>query len=263
MLTSGHQPGTRAVSAQGFTLLELMVAMTIFALLAAAGWKLFDSLMQGRERTDRHATRLLAAQEAYLQLLRDTRQMLGHAVVMGEGSAPRPALEIGLDQWSMSREAPPDPRIEGRAGVQRIVYRLDQDQLIRERYASAEAWASGQGVPSRLVLLTGVSNWQVHALTPEPQPVWPPAATLAVDTQASAAAQAQQVLQRAQQLPRGLEVQFEHGGETRLWRFVLAGPSESMQEQAKGLMAASADAANAAQGTPSSASPSANTGTLR
>lgn len=38
-LPINHRP------ASGFTLLELMVAMAIFALLAAAGWKLFQVLM--------------------------------------------------------------------------------------------------------------------------------------------------------------------------------------------------------------------------
>ncbi|MGB5877815.1 MAG: prepilin-type N-terminal cleavage/methylation domain-containing protein, partial [Psychrobacter nivimaris] len=35
---------------RGFTLLELMVAMAIFAMLAVAGWQVFDGVNRARER---------------------------------------------------------------------------------------------------------------------------------------------------------------------------------------------------------------------
>ena len=40
---------------RGFTLLELMVAMAIFAMLAVAGWQVFDSVNRARERAQFHA----------------------------------------------------------------------------------------------------------------------------------------------------------------------------------------------------------------
>ena len=43
---------------RGFTLLELMVAMAIFAMLAVAGWQVFDSVNRARERAQTHADNL-------------------------------------------------------------------------------------------------------------------------------------------------------------------------------------------------------------
>ncbi|MGB2082134.1 MAG: PulJ/GspJ family protein, partial [Psychrobacter sp.] len=40
---------------RGFTLLELMVAMAIFAMLAVAGWQVFDGVNRARERAQFHA----------------------------------------------------------------------------------------------------------------------------------------------------------------------------------------------------------------
>ena len=51
-------------SQRGFTLLELMVAMAIFAMLSVAGWQVFDSVNRARERAQFHADNLAVLQYA-------------------------------------------------------------------------------------------------------------------------------------------------------------------------------------------------------
>ena len=63
-------------SNHGFTLLELMVAMAIFAMLAVAGWQVFDGVNRARERAQFHADNLAVLQYAYLQLQQDMNQMI-------------------------------------------------------------------------------------------------------------------------------------------------------------------------------------------
>ncbi len=234
---SGHGLAT-AGAVRGFTLLELMVAMAIFALLAAAGWKLFSVMMQSRERADRRAAQLLAGQEAYLQLLHDTRQMVARALPGADPAQPQPALLINSQRMAFAREAPMDWRHPSAARVQRVVYRLDQDRLLRERYSS-ESSTSDQPV-NRLVLLQGVSNWRVQALNPEALAQWPAEA-------AAPASTATNPLQQASRLPRGLQVQFEQNGETRLWRFDLPVVSDAQRQQ----MTAQAPSSGATAGTAS------------
>ena len=77
------------MSAQrGFTLLELMVAMAIFAMLAVAGWQVFDSVNRARDRAQLQADNLAALQYAYLQLQQDMGQIIAyqapHAQTAGE-----------------------------------------------------------------------------------------------------------------------------------------------------------------------------------
>lgn len=59
----------------GFTLVELLVAIAIFAVLSALGWKVFDYLIKIKERNTQHEQRLGQLQEAYQQVLRDTVQI--------------------------------------------------------------------------------------------------------------------------------------------------------------------------------------------
>lgn len=228
--------------ASGFTLLELMVAMAIFALLAAAGWKLFQVLMQTRERADVQAAQLLAAQEAYLQLLRDSRELVARPVSGPDPSQPQGALLLAPDQLALTREAPPDPRFPQQLRLQRIVYRLDQDRLVRERYARADQVSAG--VPSRLVLLRGVSNWQVQVLNPDPLSQWPAPAA------ASGSAQAPTALEQAGNVPLGLEVRFEQHGQPRLWRFVLTGPTEKLRQTLSAVMPAAPASSTPPTGAP-------------
>jgi general secretion pathway protein J len=60
----------------GFTLVELLVAIAIFAVLSALGWKVFDYLIKIKERNTQHEQRLGQLQEAYQQVLRDTVQIV-------------------------------------------------------------------------------------------------------------------------------------------------------------------------------------------
>ncbi|WP_324033801.1 PulJ/GspJ family protein [Psychrobacter sp. TAE2020] len=63
---------------RGFTLLELMVAMVIFAALAISGWQVFDSVNRARERAQLQADNLAVLQYAYLQLQQDMGQVIAY-----------------------------------------------------------------------------------------------------------------------------------------------------------------------------------------
>ena len=69
------------MSQRGFTLLELMVAMAIFAMLAVAGWQVFDSVNRARERAQFHADNLAVLQYAYLQLQQDMGQIIPYQAI--------------------------------------------------------------------------------------------------------------------------------------------------------------------------------------
>ena len=48
----------------GFTLVELLVAIAIFAVLSALGWKVFDYLIKVKERNAQHEQKLANLQQA-------------------------------------------------------------------------------------------------------------------------------------------------------------------------------------------------------
>ena len=66
----------RSTYIRAFTLVELLVAITIFAVLSMLGWKVFDYLIKVKDRNAEHETHLFALQDAYQQVLRDSLQII-------------------------------------------------------------------------------------------------------------------------------------------------------------------------------------------
>ena len=64
-------------SNHGFTLLELMVAMAIFAMLAVAGWQVFDSVNRARERARRARQRLGSADSTSSSAVKNSSMRIG------------------------------------------------------------------------------------------------------------------------------------------------------------------------------------------
>lgn len=178
-------------SNHGFTLLELMVAMAIFAMLAVAGWQVFDGVNRARERAQFHADNLAVLQYAYLQLQQDMNQMIPYQAVDTQGAnsltnnassnntatnntnnsnqenapAPEPFMTLDAERISFMRFADPDPRYQSSASVQHIEYIFADERLIRRQYNSLASGSDSISLDS--VLLEGVTAGRWQAYLPE------------------------------------------------------------------------------------------------
>ena len=182
-------------SNHGFTLLELMVAMAIFAMLAVAGWQVFDGVNRARERAQFHADNLAVLQYAYLQLQQDMNQMIPYQAVDTQGAnslinnapinnaatnstatnnnnsnqenapAPEPFMSLEGARISFVRFADPDPRYQSSASVQHIEYIFADERLIRRQYTSLAGGSDSISLDS--VLLEGVTAGRWQAYLPE------------------------------------------------------------------------------------------------
>jgi general secretion pathway protein J len=85
---------TRAASDEGFTLIELMISLALFALIAVAGLALVDSVLGVQSRTEGRLDRLADLQRAMLVVTADIEQ-----VAVGNVSG-------GADRLSFTRAAP-------------------------------------------------------------------------------------------------------------------------------------------------------------
>ena len=181
-------------SNHGFTLLELMVAMAIFAMLAVAGWQVFDGVNRARERAQFHADNLAVLQYAYLQLQQDMNQMIPYQAVDTQGAnslinnaatnntannngsnnnasnsnqenapAPEPFMTLDGARISFVRFADPDPRYQSSASVQHIEYIFADEGLIRRQYTSL----GSDSISLDSVLLKGVTAGRWQAYLPE------------------------------------------------------------------------------------------------
>ena len=159
----------------GFTLVEALVALTVFALIAGAGAAILsvsiDNRFAVRAASDRTAalqrTRSLLRADLGQATTRRTRdrngepQPLALAAAMAPGD---PVLILTRAGWS-------NPGGAGRSSLQRVEYRLVGDRL--ERRVSAFLDGSRSGPPQ--VLLSGVTGLTVSFVedgreTPVPIP---------------------------------------------------------------------------------------------
>ena len=148
-----HLPPRRA----GFTLVEVLVALLIMAVIATIGWRGIDSMARTREVAQESSEKTLRLSAIVGQLEADLLAVQDNASV--------PALAFDGASLRLVR------RSEG--GLQVVVWALREGRW--QRWASAastrvlglqEAWLASQQLqglePAQMTLLQDAAGWQVY-----------------------------------------------------------------------------------------------------
>ncbi|WP_201593000.1 type II secretion system minor pseudopilin GspJ [Psychrobacter sp. Pi2-51] len=238
---------------RGFTLLELMVAMAIFAMLAVAGWQVFDSVNRARERAQFHADNLAVLQYAYLQLQQDMGQIIPYQLpttqdartqdisVANSGNEssqdnaiePEPFMSLDGERVSFVRFADPDPRYQSSTSMQHVEYIFADERLIRRQYTSLATGPDSVSLDS--VLLEGVTAARWQAYLPEIATKFPDENNNNNNNTNSASGQMTNTASsqaEAKLLPKGIAVSFTYQDMPITWQWALAPqpfPRSSMQ----------------------------------
>ena len=229
----------------GFTLVEVLVAIAIFAVLSAMGWQVFDQLLKNRDRNAEHAAALSQLQAAYGQLTRDMNQTVP---VSGRTSdsigAPEPAFEIDSEHIAFNKAGVVDPLQLGLEPFEHIEYRFDSARqlLLRYRYP---LYRHSTAQPKAETVLSHLSQLQFEALDPAAQSQFP------VSSNGSVHGEPPSTLSP---LPKGIALHFEQNGESYLWKFALV--SHLKLEAASNANANANNDANANQNASASSAPS-------
>ncbi|MDX1810624.1 MAG: type II secretion system minor pseudopilin GspJ, partial [Gammaproteobacteria bacterium] len=120
-------------SQQGFTLLELIVAMAVFAILSAMAYEGLQSIMNTKVHTEAQTKRLVELQTAFLFIGRDIEQSISRSVRDGYGDV-RPALqggEFGTELLALTRAGRTNFLQIPRSNLQRVAYQFEDDNLYR------------------------------------------------------------------------------------------------------------------------------------
>jgi general secretion pathway protein J len=160
-----------AKNKKGFTLVELLVAIAIFSVLSALGWKVFDYLIKVKDRNAEHEINLGQLQEGYQQILRDTVQVVPlNANIKGD---IQPALVLQNGRFNFSKTGVTDPLQQGISPDERVEYqyRADEKKLYRLKYRNLNS--TGRDQPESSVLLNDVDQFEIVVLNPNELNAWP------------------------------------------------------------------------------------------
>jgi len=165
----------KAAPCKGFSLIELIVALAVFAALAAAAYGGLAEIARVRgalaERQDRFATVVRAVST----FERDLRQAVSRPVRGNGRGEELPALVGAADRIELTRLGFANPRAEPRSNLERVAYALDARRLMRGRYPVLDR--APQTVATSTALFDNVGGLRLRYLGNDAawRDTWPPA----------------------------------------------------------------------------------------
>ena len=159
----------------GFTLLELLVAISVFAVMATMAYSGLETITSARAHIQEASARLAKLQTAILFLRQDIQQAVNRGVrdtlgtpvpAMAGGAGADPVLELTRGGWHNPLDLP-------RSDLLRVGYRIEDGILVRETWPILDR-AQGSA-PSRAALLEGIESLTLRFFDREWVAAWPPA----------------------------------------------------------------------------------------
>ena len=162
---------------RGFTLIEVLVAMAVFAVLAAFAYGTLSQTLLSAEILGERMDRLQALQRTIRTLSDDLRQLAPRPVRDAVGETMRPALDTGFQSgfaMELTRGGWNNPAALPRGTLQRVGYRMEDDELVRYHWYSLDRTLSEE--PVGVALLDGVEGIEFRFLvdTSNYSNQWPP-----------------------------------------------------------------------------------------
>ncbi|MGO1501697.1 MAG: type II secretion system minor pseudopilin GspJ [Marinobacter sp.] len=187
---------------QGFTLLEVLVAITITAVIGIGVWQVLSGVILSRDRVDELAEEFDGLQRAMLLLERDITQIVNRPARDIYGDF-QPALTSREDEFTLmvTRQGWRNPLGLRRSSLQRVGWEYTGTELRRRYWPALD---QGQEENSRgVLLLDGVTAFDIRFLNDQNawEPEWPSSDDMAAFSPGS---------RPDISLPLGIEITLEH-----------------------------------------------------
>ncbi|MFW5824454.1 MAG: type II secretion system minor pseudopilin GspJ [Marinobacter sp.] len=174
-MTSGPPAAARSHRQGGFTLMEMLVAVSITAVIGLGVWQVLSGVINSRDRVDQVSDEFAGLQKAFLLLERDLRQVVNRPVRNIYGDY-EPALTSQGEPFALkvTHQGWRNPLGSQRSELQRSAWEFTGDELRRRYWVMLD---QGQEDESRdQVVLAGISEFEVRFMDEERdwQEDWPP-----------------------------------------------------------------------------------------
>jgi len=155
----------RGGTACGFTLLELLVAVAIMALVSLLAWRGLSSLLATRERLIPENEDVRALLTGFGQMQLDLTQAASPLLLPGAGPPVRMRVVDGSPTLLILRIAP--PLADGASAVQQVIYSIQDGNLLRQATQPTRSLpVDFSATPAGLRLLPRVASMQVRFWRP-------------------------------------------------------------------------------------------------
>lgn len=134
---------------RGFTLLEIMIALTIFAVISTLAWQILDGAMRTSSATDASAAKLNQLQRAWSLLERDFFQLQARAPRNEPGRFREE--ENALELTTLSG-------VSGSVQLERVRWRLEEGRLYRDVWSAIDSPAGVE--PDEVPIVSDVKSLQ-------------------------------------------------------------------------------------------------------
>lgn len=160
----------------GFTLLELLVSLAIFALLATMAYTALNSVLNARKEVEKRTARLAELQTAFMVMERDIEEAVNRPIrdEFGDEQAALTGGGTGTTVLTLTRTGWRNPLGLARSDLQRVSYGFNNQQLLRETWNTLDRGPGNE--PYSEVLINGVSAVDMRFLDRGRQwlSYWPP-----------------------------------------------------------------------------------------
>ncbi|MFW2373975.1 MAG: type II secretion system minor pseudopilin GspJ [Gammaproteobacteria bacterium] len=141
------------IDQQGFTLIEVLIAMSIFAILSVMAYGGLEQVMKNRSQTEESLLRLRQIQLTMIKMQRDFEQLVtrdgrdelgGILPALSTGQTSDPLIQFTRNGWR-------NPAKLTRSHLQRVAYSLDEDKLIRISWPYVDRAQDAQALETELL----------------------------------------------------------------------------------------------------------------
>lgn len=181
-------PSLTSAKQKGFTLLELMIASIIFAIMAMMAYGGLDNVLDNSESSQLALQRLRQVQQTVSVLNRDLSQIMPRTIRDEYGNT-QPYLSAGNNIDSLiefTRGGRVNPASLLRSSLLRVAYRFDDEKLVRLQWQQLDR---AQGIePKQTTLIDNIENVTLRFLDEEGEwrEQWPPLNAAAGETPTTA-----------------------------------------------------------------------------